>query len=58
MGSILDQKDPLKEEMATHSKIFAWKTSWTEGRLQFMGLQRVRYDLATEHRYIEDMLWI
>ena len=31
----LDQEDPLEEEMATHSSIFAWKISCTEepGRL-------------------------
>ena len=26
----LGQKDPLKEGMATHSSILAWKISWTE----------------------------
>ena len=37
----LGQEDPLKEEMATHSSILAWKISWTEepGELQSMGLQ-------------------
>ena len=32
----LDWKDPLEEEMATHSSIFAWRSPWTEepGRLQ------------------------
>ena len=31
----LGQDDPLEEEMATHSNIFAWKIPWTEepGRL-------------------------
>ena len=24
------QKDPLEEEMATHSSIPAWRTPWTE----------------------------
>jgi len=39
----------LEEEMATHSGILAWKIPWTEepGRLQSMGWQRVRQDLAT-----------
>ena len=43
VDSILDQEDPLEKEMATHSSI-AWEIPWTEepGRLQFMGLQRVR----------------
>ena len=33
-------------EMATHSSILAWKIPWTEepGRLQSMGLQRVRHN--------------
>ena len=26
----LTQEDPLKEGMATHSRILAWKTPWTE----------------------------
>ena len=42
----LGQEDPLEEEMATHSSIFAWKIPWTEelSRLQSMGSQRVRHD--------------
>ena len=40
----LGPEDPLEEEMANHSSIFAWKTPWTEkpGRLESLGLQRVR----------------
>ena len=26
----LGQKDPLEEEMATHSSILAWRIPWTE----------------------------
>ena len=39
----LGQKDPLEEEMATHSSILAWKIPWTEepGRLQSMGSQEL-----------------
>ena len=39
----LGQEDSLEKKMATHSSI-AWEIPWTEepGRLQFMGLQRVR----------------
>jgi len=46
----LDWEDPLEEEMATHSSIFAWKITWTEEpiRLQSIVLQRVVHDLATE----------
>ena len=42
-GLIPGREDPLKEEMATHSSILAWKILWTEepGGLQSMGLQRV-----------------
>ena len=42
----LVQEDILEKKMATHSSILAWKISWTEelGRLQSMGLQRVRCD--------------
>jgi len=44
----------LEKEMATHSSIFAWKIPWTEKPhgLQFMQSQRVRHDLATEHKGI------
>ena len=36
----------LEEEMASHSNILAWETSWTEepGGLQSIGRQRVRHD--------------
>ena len=39
-------EDPLKEEMATHSSILAWKIPWMEepGRLQSIGSQGVRHD--------------
>ena len=39
-------EDPLEKGMASHSSIFAWRIPWTEepGRLQSMGLQRVRHD--------------
>ena len=38
----LGQEDPLEEEMATHSNIFAWEIPWTEepGGLQSMGSQK------------------
>ena len=44
VGSIPGGEDPLKEEMATHSSILAWKIPWTEksGGLQSVGSQRVR----------------
>ena len=39
----LGWEDPLEEEMATHSSIFAWKVSWTEeaGGLQSMGPEKL-----------------
>ena len=42
----LGWEDPLEEEMAIHSGIFAWRILWTEepGKLQSRGLQRVRHD--------------
>ena len=45
----LGGEDPLEREMATHSRILAWRILWTEepGRLQSMRLQRVRHDWAT-----------
>ena len=48
----LGRKDPLEEEVAIHSSIPAWRIPWTEepGRLQFMGLQKVRHSCSTEHR--------
>ena len=42
----LSWEDPLKKEMAIHSRTIAWKIPWTEepGRLQPMGSQRVGHD--------------
>jgi len=44
----LDQKDPLEKEMTTHSRILAWKISWTEkpGGLQSIELQKSRTGLS------------
>ena len=46
---LLGQEDLLKGEMATHSRILAWKILWIEepGGLQSIVLQRVRYDWLT-----------
>ena len=48
----LDQEDPLKKEMATHSSILAWKIPWTEepGRLQSVGSQKSRHDLVNKQQ--------
>ena len=55
MGSI-PQEDSLEEEMSPHSSILAWKIPWAEEPvgLQSIGLQRVRYKLATEHTHTRD----
>ena len=43
--------DPLEEEMATCSRILAWRIPWTEepGGPQSTGPQRAGQDWATEH---------
>ena len=42
----LGREDPLEKNMASHSRILAWRTPWTEepGGLQSMGSKRVRQD--------------
>ena len=44
--SSLGWKNPLEEDMATHSSILAWRIPWTEepGGLQSMKLQRVGHN--------------
>ena len=48
----LGQEDPLEKEMATYPSILAWEIPLTEepDGLQFMGLQRVRHNLATKQQ--------
>ena len=55
----LGWEDLLEEGMATHSSILAWRIPWTEepGRLESMGLQRVRHDWATKHSIAHGKLW-
>ena len=50
----LGQEDPLEKEMATHSRVLAWKIPWTEepGGLQSMGLQRVGHKWATNPSFL------
>ena len=45
-GSIPGWEDSLEKGLATHSSSLAWRIPWTEepGRLQSMGLQRVRHN--------------
>ena len=42
----LGQEDPLKKEMATHSRILAWESPWTEepGGPQSAESHRVKHD--------------
>ena len=51
----LGQEDPLEEETATHSSIFAWEIPRTaeSGRLQSMRLQSIGHNWATEHEHME-----
>ena len=44
----LGWEDFLREGMATHSSILAWRIPWTEkaGGLRSMGSQRVRHRLS------------
>ena len=50
----LGQEDPLEKEMATHSRILAWRIPWTEelgggGGFSLWGLEEldVTYRLST-----------
>ena len=45
----LGREDLPEKGVATDTSVLAWRIPWTEepGRLQFMGSQRVRHDLAT-----------
>ena len=44
--------------MASHSSILAWKIPGTEepGRLESKGWQRIRHNVATEHRQFLQVL--
>ena len=54
----LGQENPLKEGMAIHSSVLAWRIPWTEepGRLQSIGSQRVGNDWAIEHTHTKGAL--
>ena len=46
----LGREDPLEEDMATHSRILAWRIPSEEpGRLRSIRSQRVRHDWVTKH---------
>ena len=48
----LGQEDPLKKEMATHSRILAWEIPRTDkpGGLQSVEKQKVRRDLVPKQQ--------
>ena len=54
----LGWKDPLEEELETHTNIFAWEIPWTEKpcELHCLRLQRVRNDLVTEQHHHQKLL--
>ena len=56
---MLNLKTKLEKAMAPHSSTLAWKIPWTEdpGRLQSMGLLRVRHDRATSLSLFTFMHW-
>ena len=56
----LCREDPLEKEMATHSSILTWKIPWMEepGRLQSMGWQKVRQNLATKQQRTTTNLYL
>ena len=51
----LGQEDPLENGMATHSRVLAWRSPWTEGLrgLQYLGLQ-----LSNFHSLIAPRMWM
>ena len=49
----LGREDALKEGMATHSSILAWKIPWTEepGRLESIGVAKSETQLSLTHTH-------
>ena len=45
LGSILSWEDPLEKEMATHSRILAWRIAW---QATVHGVTTVGHNLATK----------
>ena len=50
----MDQEDPLKEGMATHSSILDWKIPWTEGYSPW-GHKELDRTEVTEHSHMRVM---
>ena len=55
----LGKEDPLEEETATHSSIFARRIPWTEEHcgLQSMVSQRLRHNLPTKQQQQRMSFW-
>ena len=53
----LGWEDPLEEGMATHSRIFAWRTPMDRGDWQatVRGSQKVRHDCVTKYSIYLDI---
>ena len=60
----LGKKDFLEEEKATHFSILAWEIPLTEepGGLQYMGSQRIGYNLVTKQQkqniFVQEILGV
>ena len=46
----LGQEDPLEEEMATHSSVFAWEIPWTEEPSGLQSMVSQSHDLVTKQQ--------
>ena len=59
MSLLFSMLSRLEKTMATHSSTLAWKIPWTEepGRLQSMGLLRVRHNWVTSLSLFPFMHW-
>ena len=51
----LGQEDPLENGMATHSRVLAWRSPWTEG---LRGLQYIGLQLSNFHSLIAPRMWM
>ena len=52
----INWEDPLKQEMATHSSILAWKIPWTEEPGGQQGLKELDVQLSTGHSAYQEAL--
>ena len=52
----LGREDPLKEEMATHSSIPAWRISWAEEPTKLQSTDHKESNTTESHTYIHDQV--